>query len=202
MTAPHVEERLRPAKARPIGFVDAPREHHALTAGIEKRALVWLARHTPAAISPDHLTALGLAAQLARVRNQQRPRYGFYVDHISDTFGALALMAGLASSGLLHWPVAAGLLLCYYALSIETYLATYTLGRFHLSHGMLGPTEIRILLAIGNLVAYWHPYSVILGRRLLLFDVGGSVAIAGMAIMFLIVSMRHTAALYRMETLR
>jgi hypothetical protein len=67
---------------------------------------------------------------------------------------------------------------------------------------MLGPTEIRILLAIGNLVAYWHPYSVILGRRLLLFDVGGSVAIAGMAIMFLIVSMRHTAALYRMETLR
>jgi len=238
MTAPHFEPRPQAAKAAPIGFVNAPRVHQALTAGIEKRLLVWIARHTPEAIGPDHLTTLGLAAQiaagvayalvahdpralwlvnlllilnwlgdsmdgtLARVRNQQRPRYGFYVDHISDTFGALALMAGLAFSGLVHWPIAAGLLVCYYALSIETYLATYTLGRFHLSHGMLGPTEIRILLAVGNIVAYWHPYSEILGHRYLLFDVGGCVAIASMAVMFLIVSVQHTAALYRAETVR
>ena len=238
MTATTLEDRLQPVQAAPMGFVNAPRVHQALTAGIEKRLLIWLARHTPAAIGPDHLTALGLAAQiaaglayafvahdrralflvdllivlnwlgdsldgtLARVRNQQRPRYGFYVDHISDTVGALALMAGLACSGLLHWPVAAGLLVCFFALSIESYLATYTLGRFHLSHGMQGPTEIRILLAIGNLVAYWNPYSGILGRKLLLFDLGGSVAIASMAVMFFLVSARHTAALYRAETIR
>src|ERR1700759_647908 len=37
---------------------------------------------------------------LARVRNQQRPRYGFYVDHITDLFGATMMLAGLALSGL------------------------------------------------------------------------------------------------------
>lgn len=238
MTALTLEKSARNASPAPTGFVNAPRVHQALTAALEKRLLIWLARHTPAAIGPDHLTILGLAAQiaagfayalvtrdpralwlvdlllvlnwlgdsldgtLARVRNQQRPRYGFYVDHICDTLGALALMGGLACSGLLHWPVAAGLLVCFYALSIETYLATYTLGRFHLSHGMLGPTEIRILLAIGNLAAYWRPYSELFGGRFLLFDVGGCTAIACMAVMFLIISAQHTAALYRAERLQ
>lgn len=220
------------------GFVNAPRIHTALTAGLEKRLLTWLARRTPDAITPDHLTALGLGSQilagisyalatrdpralwlvnlflflnwlgdsldgtLARVRNRQRPRYGFYVDHISDTFGAMALMGGLACSGYLHWSVAAGLLVCFYALSIETYLATYTIGRFHLSHGRLGPTEIRLVLALGNAVVYRHPGAEILGRHFLLFDVGGVVAIAGMAVMVLTVAAGHTARLYRQETLR
>jgi len=137
---------------------------------------------------------------LARVRNQQRPRYGFYVDHIADTFGALALMAGLGFSGYLHWPVAAGMLVCFYALSIETYLATYTLGRFHLSHGGLGPTEIRILLAVGNAAAYINPYSAIAGGRHLLFDVAGVLAIAAMALMVLAAAVTHAAALYCEET--
>src|SRR5437763_14973698 len=77
-----------------------------------------------------------LDGTLARVRNRQRPRYGFYVDHIADTFGAFALMAGLGCSGYVHWEFAAGMLVCFYALSIESYLATYTTGRFHLSHGL------------------------------------------------------------------
>jgi phosphatidylglycerophosphate synthase len=218
------------------GFVNAPRIHSALTAGMEKRLLVWIARHTPAAITPDHLTVLGFGAQicagiayalaardaralwlvdmflllnwlgdsldgtLARVRNQQRPRYGFYVDHIADTIGAFALMAGLGVSGLLHWPVAAALLVCFYALSIESYLATYTLGRFHLSHGLFGPTELRILLVVGNAAAYFHPYSSLPGGPFLLFDIGGVIGIAGMAAMLFTVAVRHTATLYREET--
>src|SRR5579862_8174653 len=91
-----------------------------------------------------------LDGTLARVRNRQRPRYGFYVDHIADSFGAAALMTGLGCSGYVHWPLAAGLLVGFYLLSIESYLATYTIGRFHLSYGRFGPTEIRILLATGN----------------------------------------------------
>jgi len=219
-------------------FVSALRIHTALTADLEKRLLVWLARRTPRVIGPDHLTALGFAAQvlagasyalashdtralwlvnvflflnwlgdsldgtLARVRNCQRPRYGFYVDHVVDTFGALALMGGLACSGYVHWPIAAGMLLGYYILSIESYLATYTIGRFHLSHGLFGPTEIRIALAVGNIALLTHPFAHIAGRRFLLFDVGGAVAIGGMTIMAVTASLRHTAALYREETLR
>src|SRR5450432_889443 len=68
-----------------------------------------------------------LDGTLARVRRQQRPRYGFYVDHMADTFGAFALMAGLACSGYMHWQIAAGLLACFYVLSIESYLTTYTM---------------------------------------------------------------------------
>jgi phosphatidylglycerophosphate synthase len=192
----------------------------------------------PAAINPDHLTALAFVSQLlagagyalashdscalwlvngflflnwlgdsldgtlARVRDQQRPRYGFYVDHVADTFGALVLMAGLGCSGYIHWPVAAGLLVGFYVLSIESYLATYTIGRFHLSHGLFGPTEVRILLAVGNAAVSRNPFAEIGGHLLLLFDVGGVVALTGMAMMAVVAALRHTVALYRLETLR
>ena len=220
------------------GFVDAPRIHTALTAKLEKRLLLWMARNTPAAVQPDHLTALGFISQvaagaayaiasqqpkalwlvnvflflnwlgdsldgtLARVRNQQRPRYGFYVDHIADTFGALALMTGLAYSGFLHPAIAAGMLVGFYILSIESYLTTYTIGRFHLSHGPFGPTEIRILLATGNAVLLSHPYARLAGLQFRLFDIGGALALAGMAAMSVTAAVRHTRLLYRQETPR
>jgi archaetidylinositol phosphate synthase len=142
-----------------------------------------------------------LDGTLARIRNQQRPRYGFYVDHMADAFGALALMAGIACSGYLHWEIAAGMLLCFYALSIESYLATYTTGRFHLSHGIFGPTEIRILLIVGNILVRTHPYTSLGGRHLLVFDVGGVVGIAAMAVMVLSAAVRQTVILYREEAI-
>jgi len=142
-----------------------------------------------------------LDGTLARIRNQQRPRYGFYVDHMADAFGALALMVGLGCSGYLHWEIAAGMLLCFYALSIESYLATYTTGRFHLSHGIFGPTEIRILLIVGNILVRTHPYASLGGRHLLSFDVGGAVGIAGMAVMVLSAAVRQTVILYREEVI-
>jgi phosphatidylglycerophosphate synthase len=225
------------ADRRQSGFVNALRIHKSLTADVEKRALIWMAKRTPTAINSDHLTALGFVAQilagvayamaardwralwlvnlflvlnwlgdsldgtLARVRDQQRPRYGFYVDHMADTFGALALMAGLACSGYVHWPIAAAMLAGFYVLSIESYLATYTMGHFHLSHGIFGPTEIRILLMLGNLALMLHPFANLIGHRILLFDIGGVVATAGMAYMAVSTTSRHTAILYREEKL-
>src|SRR5579872_2700028 len=94
-----------------------------------------------------------LDGTLARVRNRQRPRYGFYVDHIIDSFGAIFLMSGLAISGFVQWKIAMAMLVAFLLLSIESYLATYTLGVFHLSYWHFGPTELRILLVIGNLFA-------------------------------------------------
>src|SRR3984957_1805878 len=92
-----------------------------------------------------------LDGTLARVRQQQRPRYGFYVDHMVDIFGSVALMGGLGCSGLLHWQTAIAMLVAFLLLSSESYLATYSLGCFEMSQGIFGPTEIRILLVIGNL---------------------------------------------------
>ena len=138
---------------------------------------------------------------LARVRNQQRPRYGFYVDHMVDIFGATALMCGLGFSGFVHWPVAMAMLVAFLLLSAESYLATYTLSCFQMSQGVFGPTEIRILLIIGNLALLRSPYATIFGHRYLLFDVGGVIAAAGMLVIAAFITIRHTADLYRQEPL-
>jgi archaetidylinositol phosphate synthase len=159
----------------------------ALLVGIVFLALNWLGD--------------SLDGTLARVRNRQRPRYGFYVDHITDTIAAFSLMGGLALSGYIHPGIALGMLVAFLMLSIETYLATYTLGRFQLSHWKFGPTEIRILLAIGNLALLRHPMIKVLGRPMLLFDLGGAIAIFGMAVMLGVSSVKHTAQLYKEEQL-
>jgi len=136
---------------------------------------------------------------LARVRQQQRPRYGFYVDHMVDIFGSVALMCGLGCSGFLHWQTAMAMLVAFLLLSSESYLATYTLSRFELSQGIFGPTEIRILLVVGNLALLHSPYSTLFGHRMLLFDLGGAIGAAGMFAMAIVVGVRHTAQLYCQE---
>ena len=142
-----------------------------------------------------------LDGTLARYRGRLRPRYGFYVDHMVDTFGAGFLMFGLAASNYLHWQVAVAMLVAFLVLSIEAYLATYTLHDFHLSHGPFGPTEIRILLAIGNLTLLFHPHALLFGHEFLLFDVGGIIATAGMLGMAIFATIRHTFTLYKEERL-
>ncbi|MGB7546682.1 MAG: CDP-alcohol phosphatidyltransferase family protein [Terracidiphilus sp.] len=139
---------------------------------------------------------------LARVRQQQRPRYGFYVDHMVDIFGSIALMCGLGYSGFLHWQTAIAMLVAFLLLSSESYLATYTLSCFQLSQGIFGPTEIRILLIVGNLALLRSPYSTLFGHRLLLFDIGGTIAALIMFAMAILITLRHTAQLYRQEPLR
>jgi phosphatidylglycerophosphate synthase len=143
-----------------------------------------------------------LDGTLARVRRQERPRYGFYVDHIVDILGSVALMCGLGASGLLHWATAMAMLIAFLVLSSESYLATYTLSCFQLSQGIFGPTEIRILLALGNLAALRSPYSTVFGYRFLLFDLGGTIAAVSMAAIAIGVAVRHTAQLYRQEPLK
>lgn len=143
-----------------------------------------------------------LDGTLARVRNHQRPRYGFYVDHIVDIFGATALMTGLGASGFLHWQTAVAMLVAFLLLSGESYLATYTLGSFELSQGLFGPTEIRLLLIAGNLALLRSPYATLLGHRFLLLDIGGTIAAVGMFAIAVTVALRHVATLYRQEPLQ
>jgi len=140
-----------------------------------------------------------LDGTLARVRNRQRPRYGFYVDHLVDSFGALFLVSGLALSGYMSGAVAFALLTAFYLLSINTYLATYTLGRFQLSFWKFSPTELRILLAAGNTYAWAHPTVTVWGAREHFFDVAGSIATVCMAVVLLIAVARNTRSLYSME---
>jgi archaetidylinositol phosphate synthase len=140
-----------------------------------------------------------LDGTLARVRNQQRPRYGFYVDHIADTIASFCRMGGMALSGYIHPAIAIGMLVAFLMLSIESYLATYTLGQFQLSYWKFGPTELRILLAIGNIALLHHSVISLGGHRMRLFDLGGTIAIIGMGSMLLVSAIQHTRRLYREE---
>jgi archaetidylinositol phosphate synthase len=133
---------------------------------------------------------------LARVRQKQRPRYGFYVDHMLDSIGAVALMIGLASSGYMSPGIAIGLLILFLLLSIQSYLATYVLGEFRVSFWSFGPTELRVLLISGNLAVFRWP-TVLHGYRL--FDVGGVAGIAGMTTMLIYFTARNIVRLYKEE---
>jgi phosphatidylglycerophosphate synthase len=142
-----------------------------------------------------------LDGTLARYRNRQRPRYGFYVDHIIDTFGTMFLIFGLAFSGYMTERVAAATLIVFLMLAINSYLAAYTLKVFKISHGKLGPTEIRLVMMVGNLVLLNSPYTRIFGHQFLLFDIGGVVGIVVMASMLIFSSIRNTHTLYQLERL-
>jgi hypothetical protein len=100
-----------------------------------------------------------------------------------------------------HWQTAIAMLIAFLLLSSESYLATYTLSCFQLSQGIFGPTEIRILLIVGNLALLRSPYSTLFGHKVLLFDLGGAIAAAAMFAMVIFVTARHTAQLYRQESL-
>jgi len=214
------------------------REYGGLLAAPEKKALLWLAQHTPACINSDHLTLLGLAAMLiagasywaaqwnryvlisavialalnwlgdsldgtlARVRCCQRPRYGYYVDHVIDLFGTAALLCGMALSGYMSNCIALALLAVYTMVEAETFLAAHAQQVFRLSCFRIGPTELRIILAFGTLYLLHNPTVRMAGRgSYLLFDVGGVVGIAGLISALVYSSIRNTRALYRAEPL-
>jgi archaetidylinositol phosphate synthase len=230
-----VNPRILLEMRRAIPFAETTRVQESFVAALEKRSLIWMAERTPSWIGPDHLTALGLTAQicagacyalaawnrnwllgaiaflalnwlgdsldgtLARVRQQLRPSYGFYVDHMVDTFGALALIGGLALSRYMHPWIAMSLLVGFLVMSIQSYLATYALGEFRLSFWNFGPTELRILLAVGNLALFWKPSVHLFGKQFRLFDVGGAIGALGMALMILFFTRQNTLRLYREE---
>jgi archaetidylinositol phosphate synthase len=142
-----------------------------------------------------------LDGTVARVRHHERPRYGFYVDHVLDVVGILFLLAGFALGGFMTPVVAAGFLVAYYLLMVEIALATHAVGVFRISFWKFGPTELRILLAVGTLQLLHSPYIDLAGRRLLLFDVGGIIAIAGLLVTFIASAVRNGRLLYTLEPL-
>jgi archaetidylinositol phosphate synthase len=167
-------------------FAAAPYSRWALLAVPVFLALNWLGD--------------SLDGTVARVRNQQRPRYGFYLDHVVDIANATMLFGGLAVSGLASPWIAAGLLVSYLLLCAESFLATHTLGIFRISFSGFGPTELRILLSIGAVVAVWRPVVRPLGlAEYQLFDVGGLIGAIGMLIAFIISAVRNARTLYRAE---
>jgi phosphatidylglycerophosphate synthase len=170
-----------------ICYAVAPMWPAALAGAIALLAINWLGD--------------SLDGTVARVRRHERPRYGFYVDHVLDAAGILFLIAGLVAGGFLSMALASAFLLAYYLLTIEIALATHTLGTFRMSYWKFGPTELRILLALGTLQLMRSPWSTVAGHRLLLFDLGLGAAAAAVIVTFVVAAIGNTRTLYRLEPL-
>ena len=142
-----------------------------------------------------------LDGTLARVRNRLRPRYGFYVDHMVDALATLFLLVGLACSGLVTPMIALALLVAYYFLTINMGFATHALGVFKISFGLVGGTELRLLLALVNLVVLAKPRFAWDGHEVLVFDAIALGATVGVAFTALRSTAQVTKRLYEMERL-
>jgi len=142
-----------------------------------------------------------LDGTLARVRKQERPRYGYYVDHVLDAVGFACLFGGLMLGGQLGVVPGLGFLAAYYLVVAEISMATHARGIFQMSFLKVGPTELRILLAAGTLQLMRSSGVTLFGHHWLLFDVGAVTATAGLLIAFAAAAVRNGAALYREERL-
>ena len=91
-----------------------------------------------------------LDGTLARVRLTERPKYGYYLDHMVDAFTTIAIGAGIGFSPYVALPIALAIVILYLCLSINVYLESAVLGVFDLGYGAFGPTEMRILLILAN----------------------------------------------------
>jgi len=95
-----------------------------------------------------------LDGTLARVRKIERPKYGYYLDHMVDAINTAVIGAGIGLSPYVDLPLAMLLVILYLCLSINVYLESSTLGLFDLGFGVFGPTEVRLLLVLVNTGLY------------------------------------------------
>ena len=142
--------------------------------------------------------ALRTTNALERINEEFRRRTKTQASLPSEE-AVLFLLFGLGLSGYMSERVAGGLLIAYFMLAINSYLAAYSLRLFKISQWKMGPTEMRLLLMIGNVFLIYHPRAY--HQRYLLYDLGGVIAIIGMAFILLILSIQHTHALYKLERL-
>jgi phosphatidylglycerophosphate synthase len=142
-----------------------------------------------------------LDGTLARVRRQERPRYGYYVDHVLDAFGCALLVGGLVLGRHLTAWIGFAFLSAYYLLLVEVALATHARGTFRLSFWGIGPTELRICLGLGTLQLIRAETVTLAGRVWLLFDAGAGFSMVGLALTVVYTAVRNSIALYREERL-
>lgn len=95
-----------------------------------------------------------LDGTLARVRKIERPKYGYYIDHMVDAINTAVIGVGIGLSPYVSLPIALGLVILYLCLSINVYLESSVFGLFELGFGIFGPTEVRLLLVIANAGLY------------------------------------------------
>lgn len=142
-----------------------------------------------------------LDGNLARYRKIERPRYGYYLDHLTDAYSTLAVGLGLGLSPYMLLSVGLAISIVYFVMSINVYLETHVFKQFQLGYGNFGPTEARVILILLNTIALvWGPLPFdLLGVGATIFDVAGLLAAGGMLLLLLVRVTRNLRALARLE---
>ena len=171
----------------------------AVAYALSNESSLWL--WAASALLVVHWLGDSLDGTLARVRGIERPRYGYYLDHLVDAVATACIGIGLGLSP--HMLLITGVLVvvAYLVLSINTYLETQALGTFALGYGLVGPTEIRLLLvAINTTIALGvTPHVTVAGTVLGPLDLAGAAVIALMAVALVVRSARNLRELARLE---
>src|SRR5262245_26666375 len=149
--------------------------------GLSNRSPGWLWLSNAGLVI--HWFGDSLDGTLARTRKIERPRYGFYLDHLTDAYSTTAIGLGLGFSPFMLLSVGLAIVIGYLVLSINVYLETHVFGKFRYGYGVMGPTEARlVLMALNILALVIGPLRFqILGIGLTAFDVLGILAALGMA---------------------
>ncbi|HZI89523.1 MAG TPA: CDP-alcohol phosphatidyltransferase family protein [Candidatus Polarisedimenticolia bacterium] len=153
----------------------------ALCYALSNRNEIWLWGASAGLVV--HWFGDSLDGTLARVRKIERPRYGYYLDHLTDAYSTTAIGIGLGLSPYMLLSVGLAIVIAYLVLSINVYLETHTLGEFRMGYGWMGPTEARVILIALNTLALFRPplpfHVGVVGATV--FDVLGALLAVGMA---------------------
>ncbi len=142
-----------------------------------------------------------LDGTLARVREIERPRYGYYLDHLVDALATAAIGLGLGLSPFMSLPVALLLVVGYLVLSINVYLESQALGRFSIGYGRVGPTEARLgLIGLNTALALGiAPQVLLMGHEIAVLDLVAIGVVSAMAVLLARRAARNLRTLAALE---
>lgn len=107
-----------------------------------------------------------LDGTLARYRHIERPKFGFFIDHVTDVLTEIIIVLGLGLSPYIKFSVASMCCIAYITMSVLVYVRMNVMGEFKLSYGKLGPTEVRVLAILLNTAMFFA------GPAMIKFDLG------------------------------
>jgi phosphatidylglycerophosphate synthase len=170
----------------------------AVAYGLSNRNEAWLWAASAGLVV--HWFGDSLDGTLARVRKIERPRYGFYLDHLTDAYSTTVIGIGLGLSPYMLLSVGLAIVIAYLVLSINVYLETHAFGEFQFGYAWMGPTEARALLIALNTLALFRPplpfHVGVVGATI--FDVAGAlgaVAMAGLLVARVVRNLKRLSAM-------
>ena len=131
-----------------------------------------------------------LDGTLARVRQTQRPKYGFFIDHSLDALTTCLFCIGLGLSPLMQMNIALFIMGGYLCMSIYTYISTIILGQFRLTYASMGPTEMRLILIAVSILYIYNPWPYltfsVFAQQWSVFDCMGALVAMGLFIIYIV----------------